>query len=110
MKTISELKNWEEAIGQVVQADCLKFMKLLPDKSIDLVLTDPPYGMEFRSNHRQIKYEKIVNDNNLDWLDTFASEIKRLLKDDGHAYIFCSFHNIDLFKQKLDPIKNILIW
>ena len=85
-------------------------MKQLPDKCIDLVLTDPPYGMEFRSNYRKIKHDKIENDNNLDWLDEFSNQIKRLMKDDAHAYIFCSFHNVDIFKKALEPIKNILIW
>lgn len=27
------------------QGDCLEIMKDLPDKSIDLVVTDPPYGI-----------------------------------------------------------------
>lgn len=30
--------------------DCLEIMKTIPDKSIDLVLTDPPYGLDFRDN------------------------------------------------------------
>lgn len=29
----------------VIQGDCLEYMKTLPDKSFDLVLTDPPYGL-----------------------------------------------------------------
>ena len=32
-------------LDSVVQGDCLELMKALPDKSIDLVLTDPPYGV-----------------------------------------------------------------
>lgn len=31
-------------INQIVNADCLEILKELPDKCIDLVLTDPPYG------------------------------------------------------------------
>jgi DNA modification methylase len=34
----------EEIINKVHCADCLEFMKLMPDKCVDLVLTDPPYG------------------------------------------------------------------
>ena len=45
MKTISELKNWEEAIGQVVQGDCLEFMKMLPDKCVDYCIADFPYNI-----------------------------------------------------------------
>ena len=55
MKTISELKNWEEAIGQVVQEDCLEFMKMMPDKCVDLVLTDPPYGIGYENKKSRIR-------------------------------------------------------
>ena len=103
----------EEKVNQIICGDCLDVMKDIPDKSIDLVLTDPPYGMEFKSNYRKIKYEKIQNDNNLNWLEDFLKESNRVLKDDTHIYIFCSFHNIDIFKQeisKLFEVKNILVW
>ena len=43
--------NYKEAkaVGQVspnniIRGDCLEVMKLIPDGSIDAVLTDPPYG------------------------------------------------------------------
>lgn len=47
MKTLEDIKKdgWESGINQVWNADCLEAMKLIPDKSIDLVLTDPPYGI-----------------------------------------------------------------
>lgn len=47
MLTIEDLKRdgWESGINRVVMGDCLEGMKLMPDKSIDLVLTDPPYGI-----------------------------------------------------------------
>lgn len=37
----------KELINKIHNADCLEFMKQLPDKSIDLVLTDPPYGIDY---------------------------------------------------------------
>lgn len=103
----------EQYINTIQNMDCLEFMKKLPDKCIDLVLTDPPYGMEFKSNYRKIKYEKIQNDNNLDWLPTFVEESYRILKDKTHTYFFCSFHNVDIFKQEISKkfeVKNILVW
>lgn len=93
--------------------DCLELMKEIPDKSIDLVLTDPPYGMNFQSGHREIKYKPIQNDNNLDWLPEWIKQIKRIIKDNAHLYIFCSWHNVDIFKHELDKhikVKNILVW
>ena len=35
--------------NSVIQGDCLEVMKQIPDKSIDLVLTDPPYGINIGS-------------------------------------------------------------
>lgn len=87
--------------------------KRIANNSVDLVVTDPPYGMEFQSNYRKVKYKSIQNDDNLDWLDGWAVELKRVCKDEAHLYIFCSWHNVDIFKQELGAhfkIKNILIW
>jgi len=38
--------EFKDMINKVIQGDCLDVMKNIPDKSIDLVLTDPPYGIE----------------------------------------------------------------
>lgn len=35
---------------QLYLGDCLEFMKTLPDGSVDAVITDPPYGLDFRGN------------------------------------------------------------
>jgi len=88
-------------------------MKELPDKSIDLLLTDVPYGMNFRSNYRKEKYKHIENDDNLNWLPEWCKQVKRIVKDNAHLYIFCSWHNVDIFKQEIEKyikVKNILIW
>lgn len=100
---INEIVNmkWEDAIKQI-----------LPN-SIDLVVTDPPYGMKFQSNRRKERYESIQNDDNLDWLEGWVVELKRVCKAEAHLYIFCSWHNVDTFKQIVGAyfqIKNILIW
>lgn len=92
---------WEDGIKQVL------------DKSIDLVVTDPPYGMVFQSNNRNVKHKRIQNDDNLDWLNGWVEELKRVCKDEAHLYIFCSWHNVEVFKTELAKqfnIKNILIW
>lgn len=36
----------EQYINKVIQGDCLEVMKQMPDKCVDLVLTDPPYGID----------------------------------------------------------------
>ena len=40
----------EQYINKIIHADCMEILKQLPDKCIDLVLTDPPYGINASSN------------------------------------------------------------
>ena len=50
----------KDLLNKIHHADCLEFMKQLPDKCIDLVLTDPPYpdyyAKEYDYNEEPIKY------------------------------------------------------
>ena len=98
---------------QLIHGDCLEEMKKIPDGSVDMVLTDPPYGMSFQSNHRKEKYNTIKNDDSLEWMNEFVSQSYRVAKNNTAHYVFCSFHNIDIFKQAFEKkfkVKNILVW
>ena len=87
---------------ELYQGDCLEVMKSFPDKSIDLVLTDPPYGMNFQSNHRTIKYDKIEGD------DKYPVEVlKELYRLARRAvYVFCRWDNLS----ELPKPKSVLVW
>ena len=70
--------------------DCLELMKNIPDGSVDLVLTDPPYGT---MKGAPISSWKARNDC-AEWdttLDTekMFSEISRVLRRNGKAVLFC---------------------
>lgn len=100
---------------QLMQGDCLELMKTIPDGSIDMVLTDPPYGMNYQSNRRVSteKFDKIAQDSGLGWLGDFCYEMHRVMKADSAAYVFCSWHKVDVFKVALErhfKIKNLLVW
>lgn len=49
------MKYPEDYINKVICGDCLEVMKGIPDKSIDLVLTDPPYESEAHTLQRRVK-------------------------------------------------------
>lgn len=88
-------------------------MRDIPDGSVDMICTDPPYGMSFRSNYRKERHNRIENDDHLDWLEDFVDECFRVAKNDSGHYFFCSFHKVDQFKIALESrftVKNILIW
>ena len=101
-------------LNQVIHGDCLEVMKTFPDKSIDLVLTDPPYGMDYQSSRRTDKYDKIAGDLDLSWFPEFAKEAYRLLKDDAHIYIFCNDYALSDFRRELERAgfqnKRTLVW
>ena len=40
----NEVINIDNITNQIINADCMDILKELPDKCIDLILTDPPYG------------------------------------------------------------------
>ena len=95
--------------------DCLERMKEIPDGSVDMVLTDPPYGISYQSNRRTAteRFNKISQDSELSWLDSFCDEIYRVMRDNSAAYVFCSWHKVDVFKVALEQkfkIKNLLVW
>ena len=105
--------KWVSTMIDLLHGDCFELLKDIPDESVDMILTDPPYGMNFQSGRRKTKYEKIKGDSNLDWLDDFVDEIYRVSKPNTAHYVFCSFHHIDKFKQAIErkfKIKNILTW
>jgi DNA modification methylase len=63
---------------------------------------------------RKDRFDKIEGDkSDFDLIKKSFMEINRILKEGCHFYCFCSWHNIDLFKQEFEKIfelKNILIW
>ena len=58
-----------EMINKVFNEDCLETMKRMPDKSIDLVLTDPPYGLgeDGLKNHSRSKLAKATKYVSKNW-------------------------------------------
>ena len=94
--------------------DCLEVMKEIKDKSIDMILTDPPYGINYQSNMRtkSDKFDVLQNDNNEMRFVSYP-EMFRVLKDNSVAVIFCSFKNYaDDYNElkKYFSIKNAIIW
>jgi len=69
----------------VINEDCIKGMKKIPDDTIDIVICDPPYniGKDFGNNS-----DKQDMDNYLEWCDEWIRECIRILKPDGTLFIY----------------------
>lgn len=99
-------------LNKVYNMDCLKGMGMIPDNSIDLIVTDPPYLMRYKSNYRK-GCKEIAGDNNPELIRKYIAECYRILKPDKAMYIFCNSNKVDFFKQELEKyfaIKNMIIW
>lgn len=98
----------------MIHGDCLEIMKQMPDKCVDLVLTDPPYGMDYQSSWRTDKYDKIANDVILEWVKPFFSECHRVMKENTHIYAFCNDYAISEFRNAMEEVgftpKRTLVW
>lgn len=91
----------ERIIGdcRLILGDCLATLPLL--ERFDALITDPPYGQEFRSNHRTVRHAAIVGDSD------DASLIWACNLQPSHsAYVFCRWDN--LFR--IPKPKSLVTW
>ena len=58
--------------------DCLAVLPKLPDASVNLIVTSPPYA-----DSRKGSYGGIAPDRYVEWFLPVAAELKRILTDDG---------------------------
>lgn len=68
---MNKLKNYE-----LYNGDCLEVMKDIPDKSVDLILCDPPYGTT------SCRWDSIID------LDKMWEQYNRIIKDNGAIVLF----------------------
>jgi site-specific DNA-methyltransferase (cytosine-N4-specific) len=69
---------YETSLGKAYCADSLELLPTLPDASVDLVVTSPPYALHFKKEYGNADQHEYV-----DWFLPFAREFKRVLKPDG---------------------------
>ena len=61
----------DDLINKIINADCLDILKQLPDKCVDLVLTDPPYNASNSNVSCADKHYKTLNE---DWDKGFVAK------------------------------------
>lgn len=87
----------------LMKGDCIDRMQSIPDESIDLLLTDPPYNLglfmkhrgtnmgKLRENHFAVAdWDQISIEEWLSKMDAFFGEVSRIMKKRGAAIIFMS--------------------
>jgi site-specific DNA-methyltransferase (adenine-specific) len=92
-------------------------MREIEDKSIDLIVADPPYFQIMKEDWQGNKYEwdnqwKNLSDY-IQWIRQIGTEFKRILKDNGSLYLFaddkiCAYVQVELDKQF--HLENPITW
>ena len=113
-------------INKIYNQDCLDGMKYIEDKSIDMVITDPPFKLNkttgsMTSSSMSEKWQgnlkagdKKVNIINNIIFSEWLSEVYRILKNPSHFYVFVNDKNVqDMLNEAIKvgfKLHNILIW
>jgi site-specific DNA-methyltransferase (adenine-specific)/modification methylase len=90
--------------------DSRYLIKELPDESIDLILTDPPYNLSnYSTGNIDLPWRKTINNDLADWDRSnfepaeWMAEFKRILKPTGNIFAFTSYNLIGKWHQAFDP-------
>lgn len=92
-------------LNKIHLGDCMDILRQLPDKSVDLVLTDPPY-FGIVKNDWDNQWTDLQHF--CQWVKMIGFEISRVLKDNGAFYWFGDDKIIAYCQVELDTIFNLL--
>jgi len=85
--------------SKIIQGDCIDELKKLPDQSIDLIITDPPYFVPAKHYATRKNFSRNFGD--LGIMEFFFKEVfnqfKRVMKLTGRIYVFCDGQSYPLF-------------
>ena len=90
--------------------DCRELLRRLPDGSIDLLLTDPPYNLgPYSTGNMQFKWRGAINNDLAAWDREFdpadyRGEFLRVLKPTGNLFAFCSYNLLGRWHAVFDPL------
>ena len=79
--------------GSLFQGDCIGHMNAMPESLVDLIVTDPPYLV----NYLERGGRKILNDNQEGWVADAYKAMFRILKPDAWAVTFFGTTKVDVF-------------
>ena len=109
--------------NKIYNKDCIVGMKTIPNEKIDLVVTDPPFAINFKakkSNYNRTAsrvlsgYDEIKAEDYYDFTNAWMAEAYRILKKSGSMYVFSGWNNLKDILTALDDNNfttiNHIIW
>ena len=101
----------DKITNKLICGDTLEIIKKLPDKFVDLLITDPPYNLTKQYNDKF--FNRRADDEYEQWLDLWMSEIPRIMKPTGSLYFCGDFRSTPLYYNVLKKyffIQNRITW
>lgn len=89
--------------NKIFNLDCIVGLSSIPDNSVDLVITDPPFAIDFkaqRGNYNRTGgrvlegYKEILASEYLDFSRSWISAVNRVLKPSGSMFVFSGYNNL----------------
>jgi len=109
--------------NKIYNMDCIEGMKYIPDNTIDLVITDPPFAIDFkakRNNYNRTAsrvlegYNEIPKEKYYEFTIKWMKEAYRVLKESGSMYVFSGWNNLKDILNAIDELGfitvNHIIW
>lgn len=95
-------------MNKIYCMDCLEGLKEIPDNSIDLIITSPPYNQNLTTQNTSMKlYEDNKSDEEYtEWIKKIFTEMYRILKINGSLFYN---YKTDVFENRLKPAFEHLI-
>lgn len=99
-------------IDRIYNTDCARLMSKISSQSVDLILTDPPYGICYKSKSRRLSRQTVVGDEApyIWWL----KEADRILKDDGSLLCFTRWDVLGAWHTAIEyaglRVRSCIVW
>jgi site-specific DNA-methyltransferase (adenine-specific) len=118
-----QVKERQIKADNIYNMDCVEGMKQLRARSVDLVVTDPPFAIEFkarRANYNRTQsrvlegYNEIPREDYYDFTLAWMHEVYRVLRHSGSMYVFSGWNNLKDILAALEAVGfvtiNHIIW
>ena len=96
-------------MARLINSDCMEYMKRIPDNSIDLILTDPPYNIaQYSTGNINLPGREALNNNIAEWDNiplepsNLLYDFKRIIKPNGNIFVFTSYNLIGKWHEVFD--------
>jgi len=122
VKEAKQLYESEKNVDKIFYMDCIEGLKSIKENSVQLVIADPPFGINFSGKSSMYNRRKdLVIDNYHEISDNYGefslkwiTQLSRILKSDGTAYIISGYSNLHYILNAINvsglKLINHIIW